>query len=220
MNLLNKFAAEPELQMISECARSCEETTTGEIIVHLVTRSGKLPLSTLLASLILSLPFALCLLTVTQPDQLPPLSAAGLFIAFESGFLALFSRAVTTTPALPLLRCFLVADEVEMTVELAAKAAFFDHGLAHTEQADGVLLYISILEQKAWILADSGIDSRVKEGCWEEIINRLTPQLGGAKNGTAICEAIREIGAQLARHAPRVPGKEETNELRELIIET
>ena len=84
-----------------------------------------------------------------------------------------------------------------------ALAAFFQQGLHRTREETGILVFISLLERKVWILGDRGIDARIPPGHWRHLAGELAT---GIKSGLAcqtLCRVIDGCGSELARHFPR-----------------
>ena len=217
MNLTDRFLSPIDRQKISACVANIEKQTSGEVVVLVTPRSGRHPLSTLFASLLLSLPAALLLCMIPAHYSTLHLSPGiYLFIICEGMLLTLLYQLFTSGIALSLLQFFLLPKEVEEEVRLGAQAAFLNHSLHRTAAANGVLLYISVLEQRTWILADEGIDTKVGEEAWKKIVNTLTATIRKGHNDEAICKAVTQIGLLLAQHFP--PEKADENELRDLII--
>ena len=106
--------------------------------------------------------------------------------------------------------------EVEEEVQEAAITTFFNEGLYRTRDETGVLMLISVFEHKVWILADKGINAKVQDGQWEDIIRRLIHGIKQKRQADSICEAVEEIGAILKSHFPVKP--DDTDELKNLII--
>ena len=218
INLTDRFLSPTDRQKISACVADIEKQTSGEIVVLVTPGSGHHPLSTLFASLLLSLPAALLLCMIPAHYYTIHLfPGVYLFLLCEGILLALLYRLFASGIALPLLQFFLLPGEVEEEVELSAQAAFFEQALHHTTAANGVLLYISVLEQRTWILADKGFDTKVEKKEWKKIVDNLTANIRKGDNREAICKAVTQIGLLLAQHFP--PNEADENELRDLIIE-
>jgi len=80
--------------------------------------------------------------------------------------------------------------------------AFHEHGLHRTEKETGVLIFVSIFERKACVLADRGILEKLHQKDWEAILEKL---LGQIKNGhltEGLVQAIEAVGQKLAEHFP------------------
>ena len=76
---------------------------------------------------------------------------------------------------------------------------------------------ISVFERKVWVLADRGINARVKEGQWEEIVAMITDGIRQNRLAEVICRAVEKVGEILAVHLPLKP--DDKNELRNIIVE-
>ena len=94
--------------------------------------------------------------------------------------------------------------------------AFFNEKLYRTRQENGILIYISVLEHRVWVLADSGINSRIKPEQWQEIVDHITTGIKEKRQGEAIGEAVARVGAILRDHFPITA--DDPNELHDLII--
>ena len=97
-----------------------------------------------------------------------------------------------------------------------ATEQFLVQNLHTTESRTGVLIFVSLAEHHAEILADTGIDSRVPPGTWQAIIDRLTDDLSHGKAADGFVTAIEEAGKHLAQHFP--PGTSDPNELPDHLI--
>lgn len=86
-----------------------------------------------------------------------------------------------------------------------------------TKAATGVLLYLSLDERRAEIVADAAIHSRVKAEVWGEAMAVLLAAVRDGRPGEGMADAVARIGAVLAEHFPRSPG--DTNELPDRVIE-
>jgi putative membrane protein len=80
----------------------------------------------------------------------------------------------------------------------------------------GVLLFVSVAERHAEIIADKGIDARVPAGTWKKVIDDLTAAIGEGHSADGFVAAITAIGAHLARHFP--PTARDPNELPDHLI--
>ena len=67
----------------------------------------------------------------------------------------------------------------------------------------GVLLYVSLAERRAEIVADVAIASRVSPEAWGEAMAALIAGIKADAPGRGMADAIARIGAVLAEHFPR-----------------
>ncbi len=69
---------------------------------------------------------------------------------------------------------------------------------------------MSLLENNAYLLADSGIDSAVPRREWQAARERVQQAMASG-DGTAVAEELTKLGPLLAHHLPR--GDDDVNEL-------
>lgn len=97
-----------------------------------------------------------------------------------------------------------------------ASEQFLAQNLHTTEGRTGVLIFVSLAEQRVEIIADSGIDALVPKGTWQKIVDQLTAEIGAGRAVEGFERAIKQIGDQLAAHFP--PGDVDPNELPDHLI--
>jgi len=88
---------------------------------------------------------------------------------------------------------------------------------AKTLGRTGVLLYVSLREHRADIVADEAIASKVAPEVWGDAMASLIELVRKGKPGEGMAEAVRQMGVVLAEHFPR--GSENPNELPDRLIE-
>lgn len=88
---------------------------------------------------------------------------------------------------------------------------------AKTLGRTGVLLYVSLREHRADIVADEAIASKVAPEVWGDAMASLIDLVRKGKPGEGMAEAVRQMGVVLAEHFPR--GSENPNELPDRLIE-
>jgi putative membrane protein len=93
---------------------------------------------------------------------------------------------------------------------------FLTQNLHTTTGRTGVLIFVSLAEHYAEVLADAGIHAKVPQGEWQSIVDRLTGHIGADRAADGFVGAIDEIGAHLAKHFP--PGTHDPNELPNHLI--
>lgn len=97
-----------------------------------------------------------------------------------------------------------------------ATEQFLVQNLHTTAGRTGVLIFVSVIEHHAEILADHGIDSHVPPGTWQSIVDQLTSEIAEGHPTEAFIHAIERVGAHLAEHFP--PGVHDPNELPNHLI--
>jgi putative membrane protein len=81
----------------------------------------------------------------------------------------------------------------------------------------GVLLYLSMKEHRAEILADAAIASKVAPEVWGDAMVALLDQVRAGNPGAGVATAVAQMGVVLAEHFPK--GCENPNELPDRLIE-
>jgi putative membrane protein len=94
---------------------------------------------------------------------------------------------------------------------------FAAHGLQHTHLRTGVLIFVSIVERYAEVLADSGIDQKVSGAVWDDVVTTLTLAFASGRPADGVVNAIGKCAAILEQHFP--PGAINRNELPNAIVE-
>lgn len=86
-----------------------------------------------------------------------------------------------------------------------------------TRAQTGVLLYLSLAEHRAEIVADATVSAQVKPEEWGDAMASLIHHVRSGEPGEGMVQAINRIGQILARHVPRSP--DDHNELPDRLIE-
>jgi putative membrane protein len=94
---------------------------------------------------------------------------------------------------------------------------FAAHGLQHTQLRTGVLIFVSIAERYAEVVADSGIDQKVSQDAWDDVVATLTSAFAGGQPAEGLINAIEKCAMILAEHFPA--GAINRDELPNAIVE-
>ncbi len=117
----------------------------------------------------------------------------------------------------PALKLTLVGRKrVEQAVRERAVRAFYEKGLYKTRDETGVLVFISLLERKVWILGDRGVDRLIPHSFLQGLARELSSGIRDGRACEALCAVIIAIGKEMMVHFPRKP--DDTNELSDQII--
>ena len=71
-----------------------------------------------------------------------------------------------------------------------------------TEQRNGVLIYVALLDHKSAILGDAGINAKVPADFWDSIMKNMIEKFKKGQIAEGICEAIIAAGEQLKTYFP------------------
>ena len=81
----------------------------------------------------------------------------------------------------------------------------------------GILLYLSMLEHRAEIVADDAIVEKVEPAVWGDAMVALIDLVRAGKPGEGMAEAVKQMGVVLTEHFPKSEGND--NELPDRLIE-
>jgi putative membrane protein len=212
--LAQRFLSPEEHEQIDAAVKAAEKRTAGEIVCMIVASSYRYPMANVLGATVLTLPPALVLTHWIGAHLWIGTQNMWLFIGLFGALFTAFYLLVDHTPWLK--RRFISRTEMEEEVHEAAVTAFFNNGLYRTRDATGILVLISVLEHKVWILADHGINAKVPAGHWETLVASITTGIRQKRTAAAVCAAVESIGAILESHFPIRAG--DRNELQNVIV--
>ena len=136
----------------------------------------------------------------------------GLFIAvakFIGVYLILLWR--------PLRLALVPAALKHRRVRTRAVTSFKIGAERRTHGRTGVLIYLSLAERRAEIVADEAIAGQVAPEVWGAAMASLIGEIRAGRAGHGLVLAIEAVGAVLAQHFPRAD--DDTNELPDRLIE-
>ncbi|SEO79453.1 putative membrane protein [Rhodospirillales bacterium URHD0017] len=179
-------------QRISAAIQAAERKTSGEIVCVLARSSADVTaLPILLAALLaLALPWLLVALTTLSVLTILSLQLA-LFVALA----ALLCLSRVRVALLPAAARRAIAHR-------AAMEQFMLRGIGRTEDRTGVLVFVSLAERYARIVADEAIASRVAQAEWQGAIDALIGHMREGRIADGFVEAIERCGGVLATHFP------------------
>jgi putative membrane protein len=202
------FFSEAEKLAIEQAVARAEAGSSGEIATMVVRESDRYreaeQLGALLVAGLVALVAAVLLHHVTIWTYIP---LVGL----------LFFPLIWVFRRFPRLKLSFVGKlrQAEAVRERALRA-FYEQGLYRTREETGILIFISALERKVWILGDRGINARIPSGSWEKLAGELAAGIRAGRGADALCRVVADCGSELARHFPR--RSDDRNELSDRII--
>lgn len=112
---------------------------------------------------------------------------------------------------IPALRRWVTTSaERRRRVDVHARSTFVERGITKTTGRTGVLVYVSLLERAARVVADTGIAAAVPEEEWRAAVADIERAALRSK-ATAVAHAIAALGPVLSRCLPRAT--DDVNEL-------
>lgn len=190
---------------IEHALRAAEQKTAAEILPVIVRRStypGHIRIVLFLFLLMVFLFAEIYLGLIHWWLWLAPI-AAGI-LAFLLSELYIFEKLFSSK-----------ADR-EQQMHNHAQLMFFQQGLHRTEKGTGILLFISLKEHFAVVLADETIAKKVPTNVWNEVIKQLVDVARKEDITAGLCKAIKLCGEIAASHFPASP--DDKNEIHNQLI--
>ena len=179
-------------EAVSAAIREAETRTSGQIVCVLAHSSSAYAHVPLLWASVLAMivPWPLIYFTPWSVQriyliQLVIFIAVGLVCSWTPLRLALVPRAVRRARA-----------------HRAALEQFVVRRIAHTKNRSGVLIFVSLAERYARIIADDGIAQKVHSSEWQAAIDALVGHMRDGRIAQGFVAAVERCGAVLATHAP------------------
>lgn len=86
-----------------------------------------------------------------------------------------------------------------------------------TSGRTGILIYLSLAEHRAEIVADEAIASKVAPEVWGDAMGAMIAEIRAGRPGAGMVAAVERVGDVLAQHFPRA--EDDRNELPDRLIE-
>jgi putative membrane protein len=199
--------AQADRARIIDAIRAAEARTSGEIFCVIARHSSDYRVVPLVwaAALALVVPAPLIHFTLWPAAVIYLVQ----LVVFVAAALAL---------SLPAIRFHIVPRRTQHErAHAEAMRQFFAQGLHQTENRTGVLIYASLAERYAEIVADAGIHAKVTSQVWDQAIAALVAGMREGRAGDGFVAAIERCGAVLAEHFP--PGALNRDELPNKLVE-
>jgi putative membrane protein len=218
---------DPERERVGAAVAAAEGTSAGEIVTILSDRSDGYGDVALAWSALVGLVALLALL-------LAPGFYLGLYDSLTGGWIHEWTpRLVLGVAAMVVslkfagmwllmlwrpLRLFLTPAAIRHHRVRARAITCFKVGAERrTSGRTGILIYLSLAERRAEIVADQAIASKVQAEVWGEAMAAMLTELKAGRLADGLVAAVERVGAVLAEHFPRAD--DDQNELPDRLIE-
>jgi putative membrane protein len=211
---------EKERLAVRDAIAAAEKLTTGEIFAVVARESDDYRSIPILWATLIALFVPLPLIFVHVPAEwFGDAGAAGRSAArvlLPTMWIYVVQLAVFVVLAvvlsLPAIKPYIVPRRVkDAHAHGLAVEQFLAHGLHVTEARTGALIFISLAERYAEIVADAGIAAKVDQSVWDESIAALLADIRAGRLADGLIGAIGRAGKVLAEHFP--PRPRDRNEL-------
>ena len=177
---------------ISDAIHATERKTSGEIVCVLAEKSSDataLPIF-IAAAIALALPWLLVATTAMPVFRILSLQVVLFIVA-------------TVLLCLPRVRVALIPRKTRRAIaHRAALEQFVIRGIARTKDRTGILIFVSLAERYARIVADDGIAARVAQSEWQGAVDALVAHMREGRIAEGYIAAVEVCGKVLATHFP------------------
>lgn len=202
---------------IEEAVRLAETTTRGEIVCVVAEEASQyreVPLAWAAAgALVLPIvPLSLSAAAVWLDGALRGWNAAHIASSHATVMSALgayaliqcmtFIAIVLVASIPPVRRLLTPASLRRKQVHQRAMEQFLARDLHNTQERTGLLIYVSLKDRIAEVIADAGINAKVGARTWDDVMSSLVETVKAGRPGDAFVRAVETCGRLLATHFP------------------
>ena len=204
-NWATGFISASECDEIESAVRRAELKTAGEIVPVLVHSSVDLNVPRRILFLTLLLVIAVGLNVFETSINVDFYSTQGVCMELV---LALVAAAVSFLLPIPagLVKLLISKHDMQRLVESRAELEFYRQGINGTDRHSGVLMFISLTERRAVVLADKAIATKLPPSTWDEVLATLLKGIRDGNAGRGFVDAIDQSAKILALHFPHHDG--------------
>lgn len=222
-----RYLDEADHKLVSDAVKAAELTTAGEIVPVVTDRSdgysdvalawAAIASFTAMAFLAIFPDFYLGLYDRLTGDWNNEWTERGIFsLALAVGVLKF--AGVWAIQLWKPLKFLLIPGSIKSArVRDKAVDVFKAAAERRTHGRTGILIYLSMDEHRAEIVADEAIVGKVAPEVWGEAMAAMLAEIKQAHVGAGLAAAIGRIGVVLAEHLPRA--EDDRNELPDRLIE-
>ena len=215
-----KFFSESDVSKIENRIRDIEKDTSGEIVVYVASKSARYLDIIFAAAMLLSLTLSysavrvLPLFSYRVENLLSIFHGLDVFLLFFLSLFIFFYFLLRHFPSF----CgpFISRKRKLMETEQKALQAFYENALYRTKDETGILLLISLLERRIYLLADRGILGKIDKEDLSAYVENISVGIRGNDAANTICAVIDDLGRTLKREFPAKDGN--PNELSDRVV--
>lgn len=213
MKYATKLFTKEEIGRIETAIREVEKTTSAEVVPVVASTSGRYDRAEDMFSFLLSLLALGCAWGWLQ-GMTPSVEAWSEIPALRLNLpivltilVATFFLGIALASRFPLLRLPLIAKrEMQEEVERRAHETFQRLKIRRTNNATGVLIYVSLYEHMVHVVGDDTINTKLSQDDWKVLCDTIIRGFKSGKPEEGMRNGILRCGELLAQHFPVEPG--------------
>lgn len=206
-----------DLDRINKAVKDAESTTSGEIATAIIKESSDYAFYELAFSVVVgALYFVGIIFGSTGIEQW----LKSMFWNYNPIYLLMFTGfslfgvigityLITNIPAID--RLIIPKKIMNIKVNNRAVRHFIESGTCYTKDRTGILIFISKMERKVVLLADKGINDKISQDKWDDIVKNIVQGIKDDKVVDSISKGIKDCGIILTKEFPIE--KDDVNEL-------
>ncbi len=200
-----RFSSEDE-QMIKAAVVQAEKLSSAEIVPVVIDRSTSISHLLFLAFI---LGFFICLLLPWHLLEISYYGKTALWLLTALVLSLGLSSLILWFPFLQKL--FLFEGDLVRSVRISAELIFHRRVKEKTDGQTGILIYVSMMEQRVELLADQAVSTRVPQEEWNDILSAFLKDIRQGHLVRGMVATIEKCGYLLGQIVP--PTLEDKNEL-------
>ena len=192
-SLVDKYFSQADFEAVEMAVKEAELSTNGEIVIELSSHSRHWNTERLIYALVITLICMLAALYLTRDT--------GWGIYYNSTQAILWGTIGFAAAYFGWGRFLTRSERRRKCVWNRALGLF--HHITPTRGLTGVLIFLSLEEEQAAIVADKGIASKVPPDYWHAPHALIVTAMKHGRHAEGIIAAIKMIAIELARNFPR-----------------
>lgn len=206
--------SDADRERIRDAVAAAETQTAGEIVPYVVRRSAAYEVATWRGASFAALLAGLVALAVAWLYD-----GWGLGWLYSAWALALVMAGGGVAGALlaelaPVRRRLAGRARIDEAVHRRAAVAFLEEEVFATRDRTGILLFVSLFEHRIEVVADEGIDAKVEQAEWVEVVGLVREGILKGSLAEGLVSAIDKCGDLLHRRGVAIR-PDDTDELRD-----
>lgn len=197
-------------ERIKEAVSHLEKESSGELVIYFAKGSHQYPNATWKLSVLFGALTVLSVMVLSYLWLLPEIFSP---IVISAVVLLMMALGFIIARFFPKLRVSLIQEDVvNQAVITKARDIFLQEEVFNTVDRTGILIFISALEHEVVVLGDTGINEKIGDQDWLDVVQKVLDGIKGGRAADGIIDAIGQCKTLLLDNGFIVRA-DDTNEL-------